>query len=398
MKKNRSIFIEIVSLFLLMALVYVPTLNISGLFVTPISIDFNVTKGTVSLMLTLSGFTALVASLYSGKVFEGRNPYSVVALNLMILSISYILMSNTKSFVVFTLMILLRSVLNTFSTVIPISIIINNNKSISRKGQTLGVVMAGSGVGALILSPLSGFLISSYSWRYAFLGYAFTSGLLAIMVYLQSKNKSNIVQKKISKTEESWNFKKIEYSKKIAFLSIAATYFILAGVNQSWNINGASYLEEVGYSIREVSIILSIVALGLMIGKIIVGYIGDRKGSFTANIICMTSTLLGFSLYLFSFAKPGFVYPGVILMGIGMSINTIVQPLTVLEVFKNEDFASLVGYFQVAASLGGSIIPIFVSQSFDLTGSYRLSWQVISLLIIVAILLLSKGYKSRLIK
>ena len=133
------------------------------------------TSSVFSLYLVFSGVFSIVA----GRVLDQYGPRVVVLILGVVTGVSLFLMSGIQAS---WELYLYYSVLLSLGTG-PIYIVAMSTASRwfeKKRGTAVGIVGAGAGLGSVLLSPFSAWLIADYSWRQAYLVLGFVA--VAVMV------------------------------------------------------------------------------------------------------------------------------------------------------------------------------------------------------------------------
>ena len=125
-----------------------------------------------------------------------------------------------------------------------------------------------------------------------------------------------------------------------------------------------------------------------MIGRIAMGTANDRIGGKRSLIFCfiiLIASLIWLQVastaqMLFIFAVTyGFAHGG---------LFTVMSP-TVAELFGTASHGLLFGMILFSGTIGGSIGPLLTGYIFDLTGSYRLAFMVLTAFAVLGLILIT---------
>lgn len=395
----------VITCFLIMAVIYAPGINLAGLYVTPIANTFNITRTASALTVTISTVASIIGSMFAGQLLKRFSMRKIMSVLLVISAASYIGMSFSNSIFIIYVFTALRGTTNTILTVVPIAMIISNWYGPTTRGKSLGIAMAGSGFGAMLLNPITGIIIESLGWRQ---GYQFFGLLTLLMIppvlfsFIDSPKDKGLhaVGEENSDPHASNQLRKEGVSAKDAlknptFWLLFLAFVFIAGATQSFNTNGASFLGDIGFNPGVAATILSVMSFGLIIGKLFLGALCDRYGTRLGSAISILTILLAYVLFTFAPSMAYLAIVGAPMIGFGMATNTIIQPLTASEFFGFKDYGVLVGYFQIASSVGSSIVPLLISAIYDNTKSYTSGWILLAVTLIMAIGLVLYAYRIK---
>jgi len=256
---------------------------------------------------------------------------------------------------------------------------------IKRLGMMSGIVKVGTGAGLFIMPLVATWLISSYGWRdsYVFLGIISMIGIVSVAQVLrrdpsqkglkpygaheQGASSSYLVGEGLSLHEAM-------YTKQ--FWMFCAMYFIVWYFAMSMTLHIVPHALDIGVSAARAAGVLSTIGGVSILGRIVMGGIGDRVGIRRALVICFLILIIALSwlqlvkelwaLYLFA-AIYGFPHGG---------FFALVSPL-VAELFGTRSHGVIFGTVLFISQIGGAIGPAVTGYIFDITRSYQLAFLIL---------------------
>ncbi len=147
------------------------------------------------------------------------------------------------------------------------------------------------------------------------------------------------------------------------------------------------YARDLGLAPAYAAGVLSTIGGVSILGRIVMGAANDRIGGKRALIICLIVLFCGliwlqlateaWMLFLFA-AIYGFAHGG---------FFTVVSPM-VAELFGTDSHGLLFGIILFSGTLGGAVGPLMAGRTFDVTGSYRMVFLVLSVLTLIGFVLI----------
>ncbi len=147
------------------------------------------------------------------------------------------------------------------------------------------------------------------------------------------------------------------------------------------------YARDLGLAPVYAAGVLSTIGGVSILGRIVMGAANDRIGGKRALIICLIVLFCGliwlqlateaWMLFLFA-AIYGFAHGG---------FFTVVSPM-VAELFGTGSHGLLFGIILFSGTLGGAVGPLMAGRTFDVTGSYRMVFLVLSVLTLIGFVLI----------
>jgi MFS family permease len=250
-----------------------------------------------------------------------------------------------------------------------------------RRGMMSGIVKVGTGSGQLVLPLFTAVLISAYGWRnaYIIIGMVVLASLVAgaqLMrlapeemnllpdggtqlhkVDVTGSKKPGLTLRAVARTTQFWAMCGAEFASFFCLLTIV--------------VHIVPHALDLGLPPATAAGVLSAIGGMSMLGRIMIGTANDRIGGKRSLIICFITLfcsliwlqMAGEAWKLFLFAAIyGFAHGG---------LFTVVSP-TVAELFGTGSHGVLFGIVVFSGNFGGAISPILAGYIFDVTGSYRL--------------------------
>lgn len=280
-------------------------------------------------------------------------------------------------------------------------------------GQAVGIAMIGSGVGAMILTPIVSMIISNFNdgWRLAYI----LIGVLTLVIYtplilLFVKDKpEDLGIEKIGlmesddsgtgsiKDSPNYGLTFQDAKSTSAFYVAAASFISIAFVALLFFTLSFGFFTYSGYPEGVASTLMSVQALALIFGKYGVGALSSKTNPYLSTNIALICQLLGFVGILFSSSGIAFAILGVVLFGFGNAAGTISIPLIVEDLFGNVAYGQIVGIMTMFAGFGSALAPIISTSIVNIFNSQVIPWIVgivVLFLTCIGITLLQKMSKD----
>lgn len=246
------------------------------------------------------------------------------------------------------------------------NVIVQQNYSDAQASGILGAVMASTGVGGMFFSLLIPAVISGFGWRTGFLvmGLCWLT-LLWLGALLLGKGSTHQSSRTIGAAGLGMTRAEALKSPKL-YLQIFVIVVISAccGLQQQL----PSLLGAGGFSSGQVSVMISAMTVFLALGKfgqgLLYGKIGVEKGGLL--------TIAAFALGCAAVLTKALIWPGLILLALGMGIYTTLLPMVVRRVFGSREYASIWALIATVGSVGTVVGYPLWGVVYDLTGTYTL--------------------------
>ena len=237
-----------------------------------------------------------------------------------------------------------------------------------RRGLALAIVLTGSGVGSILIPPLTQWMIEHHGWRSA---YAMLGGiaLLAIpLIALLVRNRPEaLVLKEQSPTP----------SKTVGEALRSAPFWILAGIIMlsAFSENGlvtnlAAILTEHGVAAHSAALALSVRGGAGIVGRLCIGFLIDRFSPQRIQTFVLALSAAGALILAFA-GTSSIALVGAAVLGVGLGSEADVAPYLLAHYFGRRHFSVLYGLTWTAYAIGGATGPMAIGHWYDHAGSYQ---------------------------
>ena len=387
--------------FLLMALALITT----GLsfFVLPVSKTLGFERGAFTIYYSLAALVGVFAMPIWGRIIPKIGIKASVAISGAGGAVFMALFSLCRSLIAFYAVGLLMGIMIAGMTMLPASILINAWFE-SKRGLAMGIVMACSGVGGAICSPILAWVIETYSWQ---AGYVVNGVAMAVLtvptaLFLLKGKPSDVGLLPYGASESAdgaaQGSKELTgVSSKIAMKSPAfimlAVAVVLLNVMASLIQHIPAHLVQVGIDATMAAGIISIYMLVVIVAKVLLGIANDRFG--TGAVLITAFVLWGASFVVLAVTH-GYTVAviGAALFGLGVSVVTVMPPLLTGQMFGQRDYSAIYAIIGALSSLGLAIGTPMIGLVYDKTGSYTMAFMGCLAILVVTIFMLLAGMKS----
>ena len=386
-----------VAIFFGVLVTYGLTMFSFGIFLKPITMEFDWDRGALSGALSLSIVVGGGIGILSGRLTDRYGPRPIITIGVLLTGAAFFLMSQIRAlWHVYLIMGILRGIGTSFS-LIPVTAIIPRWFT-KRRGIAMGIAMSGMGLGGIIAPLLTQWLISAYGWRDAFIILSILTIIIIIplaqflkhspqQIGLKPYGEDKIIEDKQSqssamdglslrqavRTRWFWLFGLIQTSAHICMVAIM--------------IHIVPHANDIGIPSVIAASILSFTAGIGIIGRIALGFISDRIGSRRVLTVCLS--LLTLALIWLLFAEEIWMfYVFAVVFGLANGGFSILLPVISAELFGLVSLGVIIGGLGIFARLGEAVGAPLGGSIFDITGSYQLAF-LISVVISAAAVILS---------
>ena len=366
--------------------------TVFGLFLIPISTEFDWPRASVSFVLFIIAVAGAISYPIVGRLIDryGSRPVILTGNVLFAASVASVSLVEASRFQFYTAYALIG-----ISAAIPSSVMFT--KVIAgwfdqRRGLFLGIVGGlGNGVGAA-LSPLFVFaLISSYGWRAGFQGIGAAVILIGfpVLYLLLSDPPRDTVRSERESLEKTQGLTLREALRTPAFWIILAAIALGAGCMTAIFAHVVPMLLDRGVPAGQATTVLatfSLVTAGWQIGM---GYMLDRIPRPWIAAPFYLLALCGLLLLESTSSYPLLLLSG-LLMGLGLGTEYGVLPYFLSRYFGTLHYGAISGSMYGVIVLTQGLTPFLMDLVFDMTGTYDLAISVICAGLVVGAILITR--------
>ena len=368
-----------------------------GIFFKSIESEFNLTRAATSAILSANMLLAGVCSFFAGRALDRYGPKAVVLLMGIFTGLSLVLTSQVNAlWQIFLTYSLLLAMGTGPLYVVPMSAV--SRWFDKKRGLALGLSSLGIGLGTVIMAPFATYLITNFDWHTAYLIIGLIAWLIVIpLSRLLKKDPREIgalpdgvksCRQEVKSKENSIQL--IDSSlwlvfRKRSFWILVSTWFLFASSVFLVFTHLVPHVTDIGFSAGEAAVVLSLIGMGSIPGRLIMGIASDRIGRKSAIIICtllqsgaMVWLLWARDLWMFYLFALIF---GFAHSGLGPSMAAIIG-----DTFGLGKIGAIFGLLEVGFGIGAAIGPAIGGLIFDVTGSYSIAFLIVPATMLLATL------------
>jgi MFS family permease len=260
---------------------------------------------------------------------------------------------------------------------------------IRRRATAIGIASMGQGLGALIMIPLTEFLISRIGWRLTFMA---TAGLILLILVpanalLQRRDPQEVGQfpdgdsaptaeqsgshVHRSAAKRDWTLRAAVWS--FPFWCITVGHLALGTALFMINTHIVAHLVTQGFDKFVAAFIAGLIGFVRIGGTVLWGLISDKLGRDSTYAIAILVTMIGLGclIAISTSSLMWFVYLGAVLYSIGHSAGNPTYGAVIADIFSGPKVGLIFGFLEISFGLGSAFGAWIGGYLFDATGSYR---------------------------
>ena len=238
----------------------------------------------------------------------------------------------------------------------------------SHRGMALALLLTGSGIGSILIPPLTEWIIQRHGWRSGFL---LLGGIAILGFPLTALMVRNRPEAAIVHSE-----RRVETGMTVAGALGTTAFWILAVITilSAFSENGlvtnlASILTQHGVLAATAALALSIRGGAGIIGRLGIGFAIDRVSP--ERIQSLVLALAAAGTLILAFAGSGWAaLLGAAVLGVGLGSEADVEPYLLARYFGRRHFSVLYGLTWTAYAIGGATGPLWIGHLYDRAEAY----------------------------
>jgi predicted MFS family arabinose efflux permease len=238
----------------------------------------------------------------------------------------------------------------------------------SHRGFALALLLTGSGVGSILIPPLTEWMIEHHGWRSGFL---LLGGIALLGFPLSALLVRNRPEAAIVRNEGH-----SDIGMSVAAALRTAAFWVLAFITilSAFSENGlvtnlASILTQHGVLAGTAALALSVRGGATIIGRLGVGLAIDRVSPERIQSFVLALAAAGTFILAFAGSAWGTLL-GAAVLGVGLGSEADVVPYLLARYFGRRHFSVLYGLTWTAYAIGGATGPLWIGHLYDRAGAY----------------------------
>ncbi|WP_433966869.1 MFS transporter [Tunturiibacter gelidiferens] len=338
-----------------------------SLFLNPLHAAFGWQREAISGTFALAAITVAVVSPGIGVLLDRFPPRriilpSVVIFALALASLSRLGPSIQRFYLTYFVLGLVANGTAQFAYTRTILTWFNR-----RRGLALAFLLTGSGVGSILIPPLTQWVIDHHGWRdaYLMLGGVALLGLPLTALLLRNQPMPQRVDESLMSGET------VASALRTAPFWILAFIIMLSAFGENGLVtNLAAMLTEHGVTVQAAALALSVRGGAGIVGRLFTGFLIDRLPAQRIQTGILLLSAAGTLILAFS-GTSAMALLGAALLGIGLGSEADVAPYLLARYFGRKHFSVLYGLTWTAYAIGGATGPMVVGHFYDRAGSYQ---------------------------
>ncbi|CAN7555800.1 MFS transporter [Phenylobacterium sp. LjRoot219] len=383
------------------------TYSAFGLFVLPVSAEYQLSRANMNTALILLNLAAAVVAPLLGRLLDRFPAKRIMMVCAVLLALS------------FTVLGLSRSLwLSAAFMTLPLAAGINGAAGltmnvlvarwfVAQRGRAMALSVLGLSLGSVVVTPLVGFLIETQGWRTALLMMGAAHGLLLMLLatFVRERPGPGEVESggapRPTTSAAAAQAPAAAPARPLAvgailrmpqFWSIALSAAMAMGMAQALTVSVVPLALDEGLTMLQATSLVSMIGVSALVSKLLLAVVADKL-----DRVVLLSGLFGLGTVLNAalLASEGYATLVATSLLMGVTIGTLAPLVYTLlaDRFGATSFGTVRGLSAPISSLMGAACVRFAGEVFDRTGGYDLMFgSFIAAQVLAALLMLSTRF------
>lgn len=353
-----------------------------GVFFKAIAAEFGNSRLGVSLGLTVTATVGALVAPLVGKALDKYPLKRVIGTGAISMALGFFALSRVSTPMEFYLALGIfigfgASAMGGLATAKLVT-----NWFSKKRGMALGIAATGISFSGVVMPFISAALIENYGWRSGFLLYALFTGFVVVPLVLRlvisspeevgllPDGDSELINQHSSKDAQNLSVASGPVLKERNFWVLATTVGLLFCCQSATLTHMVPRITDSGVSLQLASIVMSLCAGFGVMGKLVLGWLGDHWSARKALWLTIVTQIIG-QLAMLASSELWLFAAGAAFFGFGMGGVVPLQAALIGKLFGREKFGQAMGLMRPAMFPIQIIGVPLAGWVFDTTGSYN---------------------------
>jgi len=374
-------------------------------FFNPIRKEFGWSAAVTSIAFVLQRLEFGIMGPLAGILVDRVGPRKLMIFGWLMIGLGFFSMSRIDSLWAFYVTFLIIATGMSFGEYLVINTTIAHWFTRLRS-RALTVVFVGFGTCGVI-APFLALSINKFGWRYslAMVGIAMWFIGVPLSMFMRHKpsqygllpdgDTEEVIREtrdpdtSLPSTAPSMEFTAKEALWTRSFWLLAVAYLFQSLIFGSVFVHVVPYLESVSFPSTTAATVVTGITLMSLIGRIGFGLLGDFFPKRYLIALAIVMQVIGVLIFSYiDFERSWLVILFLLIFAPGYGGPMPLRPGLQADYFGTKSYGTIMGLMSVVSMPAGLVSPVFAGWVFDVTGSYRMAWQIISLMTLPAVFLM----------
>ena len=380
-------------------------ISCAGIFYPAITADLGIGRGLLGNYMSFVWLAPLAFLPLIGRLFSKVDARLCLSGGVAVVIIAFIWLSFTRTLWQFYVGGFLMGIgVGVLLLIAPSTLI--NRWFAKRAGFMLGIVMAFTGIGGVVWSPIGGILIQAIGWSATYRVFALLcAATLPATIFMvrsepadlgiapwgmeQADGAEDADAAMVASTVSSADKTAHEaFTAPIFYMLLIATLFLNFGMYVYSMIPSYIASMDIAASMPLLGATASSVAMAAQtIAKVVLGYTGDKK-PYASTCVGITLGIVGIALFATGLHAVAIVYAAAFTYGFFYGVTNVMMPILTRKNFGVRDYPRIYARVSMASSTGALVSGFIWGATIEATGSFAIMFVGIIVMMALSIVFL----------
>jgi predicted MFS family arabinose efflux permease len=275
------------------------------------------------------------------------------------------------------------------ATLIPISLVISNWFEAER-GKALGVAMTGTGLGAMLMVPVTTWVVVTWGWRTSFFVMGcvilLTIPMTLLLIRTRPSDLGLLPDGGLVTDAEPVDVDGLSLQEAFrtpAFWLIGSMMLLAGLMAMGIGVHLMPYLTDIGHAEATASLVIGIISGLTVVGKLGLGIVVDRWG--LQRTLVLTYGVIAVGIVLLMGAETlAVACVFAVVYGFAIGAPLLINPALTAECLGLANFGAVFGVLTLLTTVGAAAGAVFTGVIYDNVGSYLPAFVLFVVLTLVA--------------
>ena len=351
------------------------SVNTFTVYLKPIEAEMGWLRAEISLAVMIGALSMGAAASFIGRLIDRVGARVVMAAGATVVGVVSMLLAQTQSLAYFYAMFVVSGVGQAAATLIPISLVISNWFE-AKRGKALGVAMTGTGLGAMVMVPVTSWVVVTWDWRTAFFSMGcvilLTAPMTLLLIRTRPSDMGLLPDGGLVTDAEPTSLSGLsvpEAFRTPAFWLIGSMMLLAGLVAMGIGVHLMPYLTDIGHPETTAGLIIGIISGLTVVGKLCLGFVVDRWGLQRTIVLAYGVIALGILLLTGAKALPVACVFAVV-YGFAIGAPLLINPALTAECIGLANFGAVFGVLTLLTTVGAAVGAVLTGVVYDNVGGY----------------------------
>lgn len=367
-------------------------LGLNSIFIKPVTEAMGISRAAFSAISTIYNCVVMVTVPFMPGLFK-KSFKPLLLIGVFLVACMQALYAVAPNIYVMYLLSAVCGFSSCLIGAVP-TVILTSNWFVKDRGLATSIAFCGSGISAMIMSPIITAVIMHSGWREGYLligASCLAMSLTAVLFFLQEKPSDKGLkpygsEESAEQPQELCGFTRAQTLRTKSFWIFSLGILMSSLTAYGVIYHMVTFWTDLGHSAETAAVWFSIAnGIGIF-SKALMGGVYDRFGMRKASAFCCALTLLSFLLLMLS-RTPAFAVLAAVFFGLGAGIQ--ISPPTAMTnaLFGDRDYSANYSIVTLIYFIGIAIGNLLSAIIYDETGSYQVAWALYAGMIVTTFIL-----------